>query len=109
MDVNEPIEESATLLQQLTRSRAADRSETISGTVVAEFAQGERTTTLHIAFCPPFEVLPRVEAEIAEGPDASVQVTQVLHHGARLDVRLLQPADEAAAVSLEIVAHESAE
>ena len=59
------------------------------GTVVAEFAPGERTTIVHVAFCPPFELLPQVEAEIADGPDASVQVTQVLHHGARLDVRLL--------------------
>jgi len=92
-EVNQPIEESGTLLQQLTRSRSLDGSETISGTVVAEFAQGERTTTLHIAFCPPFEVLPRVEAEIADGPDASVQVTQVLHHGARLE-RAVAAADQ---------------
>jgi hypothetical protein len=108
VNVSEPVDEDGTLLQQLTRSRAADGRETISGTVVAEFALGERTATRHVAFCPPFQMLPQVEAEIADGPDASVQVAQVLHNGARLDVRLLEPAIEAAAVSLEIVARESA-
>lgn len=108
VEVREPFEEYGTLLQQLTRSRTADGRETISGTVVAEFVPGERTATLHIAFCPPFETLPQVDAEIADGPDASVEVTQVLHNGARFDVRLMKPAIEAAAISLEIVAHESA-
>jgi hypothetical protein len=108
LELREPIAESGTLLQQLNRSRAADGREMISGTIVAEFAPGERMATLHVAFCPPFEALPHVEAEIADGPDASVQVTQTLHNGARLDVRLTGSAIEAATVSLEIVAHESA-
>jgi hypothetical protein len=107
-NIGEPIEEAGTLLQQLHRSRAADGRETILGTIVAEFAPGERMATLHVAFCPPFEILPQVEAEIADGPDASVKVAQVLHNGARLDVRLVQPAIEATTVSLEIVAHETA-
>ena len=32
--------------------------ETIRGTLVAEFAAGERTAIVHVAFCPPFERLP---------------------------------------------------
>jgi hypothetical protein len=109
LELREPIEESGTLLQRLTRSRAADGRETVSGTVIAEFGPGERSAIVHVAFCPPFEMLPQVEAEITEGPDASVQVTQVLHHGVRLDVRLMEPTVEAADVWLEIVAHESTE
>jgi hypothetical protein len=102
-----PIDESGTLLQQLSRSRDADGREMVQGTMTAEFAPGERTAVLYVAFCPPFESLPQVEAEIADGPDASVKVAQVLHNGARFEVRLAQPTAEAATVSLEIVAHDS--
>ncbi len=56
------------LLQQLTRSRTADGCEAIHGRLVAEFAPGERTVVMHVAFCPPFERLPTVEAEAADGP-----------------------------------------
>jgi hypothetical protein len=109
VDDDPPSAESGTLLQQLSRSRDADGQESVHGTLVAEFAPGERTSTLHIAFCPPFELLPQVEAEIAEGPDASVRVAQVLHNGARLEVRLAQPAAESATVGLEFAARDSAE
>jgi hypothetical protein len=103
---SEPIEVLGTLLQQLTRSRDADGCESIQGRLVAEFAPGERTISLHVAFCPPFEQVPEVEAEAADGPDASVQVAQVLHNGARLEVRLQRPAAVAVNVSLEFVAQE---
>jgi hypothetical protein len=99
---------SGILLQQLSRSRTADGHESIHGTLVAEFAPGERTATLHVAFCPPFEKLPHVEAEIADGPDASVKVAQVLHSGARLEVRLSEPTAISTAVSLEFAAEENA-
>ena len=109
VDDDPPSAESGTLLQQLSRSRDADGRESVHGTLVAEFAPGERTSTLHIAFCPPFELLPQVEVEIAEGPDASVKVAQVLHNGARLEVRLAQPTAESATVGLEFAARDSAE
>jgi hypothetical protein len=98
-----------TMLQQLSRSRAADGHETVHGTLTAEFGPGERTTTLHVAFCPPFELLPHVEAEIADGPDATVKVAQVLHNGARLEIRLSEPASIPIAVEIEIVAEEPGE
>ena len=47
------------------------------------------------AFCPPFELLPQVEANIADDFDATVKVAQVLHNGAQLEVRLSEPAEEA--------------
>jgi hypothetical protein len=56
-------DDSGTLLQQLSRSRAADGHATVHGTLVAEFGSGERTAALHVAFCPPFELVPHVEAE----------------------------------------------
>jgi len=92
------------VLQRLTRVRTVDGHEAISGTLLAEFAPGERNATLHVAFCPPFETLPNLEAQIADDSEASVKVTQVLHNGAQLEVRLPEPADETIAVEVEFFA-----
>jgi hypothetical protein len=89
------------ILQQLTRSRTADGCQVIHGTLVAEFVPGERTATLHVAFCPPFERLPQVEAA---ADDCDVKVVQVLHQGARLDVRLGRVCDIPKRVTVEILA-----
>jgi hypothetical protein len=78
------------------------------GKLIAEFAPDERTTSLHVAFCPPFARLPEVEAEAVNGPDVSVHVAQVLHNGARIEVRLQQAAAERINVSLEFFAQEPA-
>lgn len=73
----------AVVTQRMARSRSGE-GEAIYGTLLAEFAAGERTVTLHVAFCPPFEQLPHVDAEAVDG---EVRVVQVLHQGARLEVR----------------------
>jgi hypothetical protein len=92
------------LLQLLTRSRAADGSEAIHGTLLAEFAAGERTQVLHVAFCPPFERLPTVEAEVADGPACDVKTAQILHQGARLEARLSRASTTAQRVNIDFAA-----
>lgn len=92
------------LLQHLTRSRAADGCETIHGTLLAEFAPGERNVVLHVAFCPPFERLPTVEAEVSDGPPCDVKLTQILHQGARLELRLLRASIIRERVTVEFAA-----
>ncbi|HEY4235492.1 MAG TPA: hypothetical protein VGM76_18820 [Lacipirellulaceae bacterium] len=103
-DLSAATDDPGIMLQQLNRSRAPDGRETVHGTLVAEFAPEERTTALHVAFCPPFETLPHVEVEVADGPDASVKVAQVLHNGARIEVRLSEPVKTSTAVLLAIAA-----
>ena len=39
----------------------------------AEFAAGQRHATLHVGFCPPLASAPTVEADPADGPDATVR------------------------------------
>lgn len=95
------------LLQQLSRVRTAEGKETIRGTLVAEFEQGERQVTLYVAFCPPFELLPQVEANAADDSEADVKIVQVLHNGAQIDVRLSEPAEELATISIDFYAVES--
>jgi hypothetical protein len=91
-------------LQQFTRSRMVDGSETIAGTLLAEFAPGERTTILHVAFCPPFERLPSVDAEVADGPACDVKLAQILHQGARFEARLARASTSLERVTIEFVA-----
>lgn len=98
-----PIEQT---LQELTRSRAADGIETIRGKVVAEFAANERTAVVHVAFCPPFERLPAVEAHRTAGPGCEVKIAQVLHQGVRLEIRLTRASTATERVKLEFVAHD---
>jgi hypothetical protein len=92
------------MLQQLTRVRTNDGREAISGTLAAEFAIGQRDATLYIAFCPPFERLPDVDAWIADDSGATVKLAQRLHQGAQFEVRLSEPADEPFRVTVEFVA-----
>ncbi len=96
------------LLQRLTRTRNVDGGEVVEGTLLAEFKPGERSVDLFVGFCPPFERLPAVEAEVesTDFTDASVKLVQVFHNGVQLEVRLPQPATTATDVSIQIFAAE---
>ncbi len=100
----EPGAFTSRVLQQLVRVREADGGEAIRGTLLAEFVAGQRNSTLHVGFCPPLEGLPTVEAETGDGPDAEVKVSQAFAHGARLEVRLSEPAMGECSVVVEVVA-----
>jgi len=96
--------ESGVPLQQITRWRAADGTHTIQATLQAEFEPGNRSATLHVAFCPPFERLPSAEVAAIDESDAAIGVTQLLHNGVQIEVRLPQPAGKNQTVSIELVA-----
>ena len=69
-----------------------------------QFAAGERQVTVYAGFCPPFELLPEVEVNVADDFEAEVKLAQVLHNGAQIDVRLSEPAEEPVTVTIEFVA-----
>jgi hypothetical protein len=92
-------------LQQLTRWRTADGRDVLQGTLLAEFAAGERTTTLYVTFCPPFERLPRIDLESS----VDAKAVQSFHHGAQLEVRLTQPARTACTATVELFATDARE
>lgn len=92
------------VLQQLTRIRDETGVESVFGVIRAEFAADQRHATVHIGFCPPLAGVPTVEADPADGPDATIKVLQSFAHGARLEVRLAESAAEACSVLLEITA-----
>jgi hypothetical protein len=106
LSVIEPDANPEHVLQQLTRFRTADGKDALRGTLYAEFIVGQRQTAVYVGFCPPFELLPQVEANISDDTEADLKLAQVLHNGAQFDVRLNRPAEGAVAVSIEFFASE---
>jgi hypothetical protein len=101
---HEPDTES--VLQQLTRYRLGDGREAVRGILRADLAAGERSTTLYVAFCPPFERLPVVKAFVVAGPAATLKLAQVLHQGAQVEVRRSGSLDCQQSVTVELSAVE---
>jgi hypothetical protein len=91
-------------IQQLTRVRTADGSDAIRGALVAEFAAGERNAVVFAAFCPPFEHLPEITAQIADDSSATVKIVQRLHNGVQFEVRLPHSAASRQNVIIEFFA-----
>ena len=88
----EPLEPAADVLQQLTLRTTAVGGQELSGWLRMPLAAGQRTGSLHVAFCPSFAQAPQVEVEPVCGPDCRIKAAQVLPYGARLDVKLDGPA-----------------
>jgi hypothetical protein len=94
----------ADVVQQFTRSRAADGSEAIAGWLRVPLAAGQRTTSAHVAFCPPFPKTPYLEVEQLDGPEVRVKTGQLLAHGVRFDLKLSQAWEEPVGVLLQFSA-----
>jgi len=99
----------AEVIQQLTRSQAADGAEELSGWLRLPFAPGQRTGSVHVAFCPPLRVTPELAVEQVEGPEARIKTAQLLPYGARLDLKLAAAAEGPTAVLLQFTARTSRE
>jgi hypothetical protein len=79
---------SAEMHQQLTRASLADGADRLAGWLQATFAPGERTSTVHVAFCPPFAEPPKVSLRQTSGPATRIKPGQILAHGVRLELKL---------------------
>ncbi|MCH7729663.1 MAG: hypothetical protein IH991_24800 [Planctomycetes bacterium] len=90
--------------QLLTRERSEDSSECVTGMLRASFLPGQRTQSLHVAFCPPLDTVPHVVSEQIDGPAVSITVAQAESFGARFDLRLRASAQSNTEVVLEFVA-----
>lgn len=86
------------VIQQFTRLSVPDGEEIIRGTIAVQIESGGRTGAGHIAFCPPFSARPQFEVQFAERTDATLKVSQLFPHGARVEVRLPQAAQADRAV-----------
>lgn len=96
------------VLQQITRTREGSE-EHIAGKLRGTVARGERTVSLHIAFCPPLASRPEISAELLSDAAGSVSVAQGEVFGARFDVRLSEAATDDQGVIVEFFARSTAE
>ena len=75
--------------------RAVDNADCIQGRVVIVIPTGERTAHGHVAFCPPFAAVPRVDlVPRVEAAEVEVTAVEILPWGTRIECRLEQAADE---------------
>ncbi len=87
--------------QQLTRTDLED-GESVEGLLRAVFAAGERTTALHVAFCPPLVHSPEVTVAQRSGESVTLKVTQAEKFGCRIELRRSAPASTSAG---DVVVH----
>jgi hypothetical protein len=99
-------EEIEAISQQVVRRRPLDGSEAIEGWVRAEFSPGQRHGAAHIAICPPLDRVPQCFAEQMDGPAAQIKIAEVLPYGARFEIKLDKPAEQATSVIVEFSIHD---
>ncbi len=87
-DETDPNEPAGDITQQLTRRTTTEGGQDLTGWLRMPLAAGQRTGTLHVAFCPPFDEPPTVEAEAISGPACRIKIGPVMAHGVRLDAKL---------------------
>jgi hypothetical protein len=101
---NEPIEPELPpgLVQQITRIRE-DGVESLHAVFLAEVPAGERLTVGHLAFCPPLDSLPELEAHALDADGAEVRIALAETFGARFEIRLAQVAAMPRQVLIEAI------
>ncbi len=83
----EPTEPAADVMQQLTLRTTAEGGQELSGWLRMPVAVGQRSGTLHVAFCPPFEQAPDVQVEAVSGPTCRIKVTEAMPYGVRIEIK----------------------
>lgn len=89
------------LVQQMTRL-IEEGNEQILILARVVLAPNDRVGVLHVAFCPPLAQPPELTACVLDTSSAEVRITQVETFGARVEVRLPQPAPQEQVLWLEI-------
>ena len=83
--------------------RTADESEELRGWLRVPLAAGQRTASVHVAFCPPLAATPELLVEQIDGPESPTEDRATASLRRRIDLRLATTAAEPAAVVLEFV------
>jgi hypothetical protein len=96
-------------LQRLVRTRSPEGIETIEGWLRASLAAGQRTASVHVAFCPALPVPPEVAVEQVDGPPARITAAQTLPYGVRFDLKLAESHDEPCEIVLHCTARAGGE
>ena len=101
-EVDDPLADDVS--QQITRMWAAEDGDTVTGIMRAGFQPGERSQSLHVAFCPPMVRRPDVTVAQLSGSRARIKAGDVQTFGVRLDLRLAAASDEMQSVLIHFEA-----
>lgn len=102
-DLEEPLADD--VCQQITRSRAAQRDDTVTGLLRACFEPRQRSHSLHVAFCPPMLHRPDVTFIQLSGSRARIKAAEAQTFGIRFDLRLAAASDATQVVVIHFEAH----
>jgi len=102
-----PPPDAADATQKLVYHRSAAGKLSVDGWLLTNFVAGQRTALVHVAFCPAFQHVPSVEAELQAGPLCEIHPTLVLPWGVRWEVKLDTPATAPCSVRLEFIARDA--
>ncbi|HWB08275.1 MAG TPA: hypothetical protein VG826_03585 [Pirellulales bacterium] len=92
------------VLQQYTRLLTAEGEEIVRGSLLVIVDRGSRMSAGHVAFCPPLAQRPELELQPESTTKATLKVSQLYPHGARIEVRLPQTAQTDTTVPVRFVA-----
>ena len=92
------------ITQRVVRGLLANGEERLEAELWAEVGSGVHHKVLHLAFCPPFGEVPRVEVEQMEGPPSRLRIAQILPHGTRIEIKLPEVSSKDARVKLRVYA-----
>jgi hypothetical protein len=73
--------------QWMTRQSLADGVDQIEGAIRVSFAVGQRTTSVHVPFSPPFAAVPAVDCEVNGDEPARWKVSVVYPYGMRIELK----------------------
>ena len=93
--------------QHWVRGRDESGVHFCSGRARVPVSAGQRMVSWHAVLCPAFEKTPEIEVEVVGGLDAECELTQVLRHGWRVELRLQRVAEQDAEILLEFYAWEA--
>lgn len=74
--------------QTWRRRRLPEGRERIEGALAVEIPSASRVGVAHLAFCPPFRRVPKLELEFVEPEGGVARADLLAAHGARIEVRL---------------------
>lgn len=95
--------------QHWVRGRDESGVHFCSGRARVPVAAGQRVVSWHAVLCPAFEKTPEIEVEVVGGLEAECELTQVLRHGWRVELKLRRVAAQDAEILLEFYAWEAGE
>ncbi len=98
----------ASVSQQLIYRTGEDGRMIVEGWLRVALVPEQQIAIMHVAFCPAFTGMPRVEAEAFDGPECEIRPTLVLPWGVRWELKLASPAPAAATIVLGFFAGETA-